>query len=297
VAAVVGLVLVACHDPSAVSVRQELDTVFWKLTAEPRGVTVAMGKTQQISAIPRFVTGESMPNPPRATFRSADSNMVSVDSTGLLLGKIPSQGTRIYVTMQVNGLTHTDTVTVNVSPVEHPIPEFSIQVPSYDSAKVAVGDTKVIFVYGEHGAPMFDLATDFQSSNPLVLQVLPSGPIAVLRAIAPGTSDVIARTTSFGQSFEDTLHVTVTYPIRQTVTVDTAAKKFTTTVHVRTGGTVTWVNNGSLPVDVVFDDPPAPVTGGDIAAFVGAQSRTFATAGTYKYHSTAMQATGQVIVH
>lgn len=51
---------------------------------------------------------------------------------------------------------------------------------------------------------------------------------------------------------------------------------------------VTWVNTSGIFHNVVFDNPPAAVVGGDIGN-MGANataSRTFATAGVYAFHCT-----------
>lgn len=51
---------------------------------------------------------------------------------------------------------------------------------------------------------------------------------------------------------------------------------------------VTWVNTSGIFHNVVFDNPPAAVVGGDLGN-MGANataSRTFATAGVYAFHCT-----------
>jgi plastocyanin len=61
--------------------------------------------------------------------------------------------------------------------------------------------------------------------------------------------------------------------------VDDAFRPAATTVPV--GSAVTWTWNGTQQHNVTFDDGPASATQGS-----GKFVRTFATAGTYKYHCT-----------
>lgn len=52
--------------------------------------------------------------------------------------------------------------------------------------------------------------------------------------------------------------------------------------------TVTWVNSSGIFHNVVFDNPPAAVAGGDLGNMDAnaTASRSFATAGVYAFHCT-----------
>ena len=61
-----------------------------------------------------------------------------------------------------------------------------------------------------------------------------------------------------------------------------------TTATVARNATVTWVNSSGIFHNVVFDNPPAAVVGGDLGNMDAnaTASRSFATAGVYAFHCT-----------
>lgn len=61
-----------------------------------------------------------------------------------------------------------------------------------------------------------------------------------------------------------------------------------TSATVARNTTVTWVNSSGIFHNVVFDNPPATVAGGDLGNMDAnaTASRSFATAGVYAFHCT-----------
>jgi plastocyanin len=67
-----------------------------------------------------------------------------------------------------------------------------------------------------------------------------------------------------------------------------AATFVPTSATVARNATVTWVNSSGIFHNVVFDNPPAAVAGGDLGNMDAntIASRSFATAGVYAFHCT-----------
>jgi plastocyanin len=106
--------------------------------------------------------------------------------------------------------------------------------------------------------------------------------IAVAAACG-GSSDTVVGTGGGGGGggVTPTSCTTGTFCLGATTFVPTSAT-------VARNATVTWVNSSGIIHNVVFDNPPAAVAGGDLGTMDAnaTASRSFATAGVYAFHCT-----------
>lgn len=284
-----------CGHDNSVAARTDPATFFWSLTASDRAVALAVGETLQVSATPRYSSGAAIPDLPAPTFTSQDPGTVSVDANGVIHALNVTGGVQVVASLQSQGITHHDTITVVVTSTATPVATFSIHPP--DSAVVATGN--VLFfnpiIRDADGNDLFGIPVSIQTTDSS--RIGQSFGLWFTQGVGPVS--VIATTNAYGVRLKDSVAYRITYPVFGSVTIDSATSAFTPPgVKIAAYGTVTWTNASSTSASVTFDDP-THVDGGNIATIAPGESasRTFPTAGTYTYHGSTAALGGKVLVY
>lgn len=287
-------------------VRPDLDTLFWSLNVNAKAVTVAVGEQQQLTATPQTVNGVALTGLPRPVWTSSDPTRVTIDSTGLLTGVAETQGTNVIATMTAQGVTYVDTVPVAVTTqravVDHL--EFDVFGPqSISLGGYGVTTFMVVAIDGEgNEIPGVAIATSLVENGIATLYAY-GGP-AQIQANGLGQVHVIATTTSYGATVVDTAVFPIFYTTNGNVQISSnglpgsVQQFYPTSVVIAVGGSVTWNNYGSTPVNITFTSGGDQVVGGDVGEVDpnGAVTRTFPTVGTYPYKDSIGGQTGSVVV-
>jgi len=283
--------------------------LFWALTLDHHAVnlsTTAPYDTLQLTATPRTVTGDTLPDNGTVVYTSSDLSTVRVSQDGLVQAVAPGTGVTLVASLTIGNLTRVDTTFVNVTANATPpvLESLSIHPVPPDSAKRAAalfggGYLWPVATTDASGNPIPDLAVACSSSDPSVA-VVPAS-CGFIQAFRPGHVVLTASTTAYGITKADTLDFTVGQVDAAIVVLATGTPLGTVTV--ATGGTVMWLNQLGEPVDIAFDDttnvaqdPNCQCGSGNIPPFDDARSRLFPVPGTYTYHSSAVLGSGTVIV-
>jgi hypothetical protein len=243
------------------------------------------------------------------TYASSLPASVQVDSvTGLVRALKAASQVQITATLRIGNVVHTNrayvTVTTSASPPV--LTTFSIQPLPPDSTKVGVssGPSKTLAFHAldADDNPISGAMASFISRDSTVATIDPR--YGSIRGLKQGTVTFVGTATVYGVTRTDSVTFTVGRQITGTVAIGAVAPfAFSPTIDtIAVGGTVTWRNVTSTPVDVVFDDP-TNVVGGNIpsvvapfAGYPGTASRKFSAAGSYPYHSVNTGQGGRVEV-
>ncbi|HWZ57800.1 MAG TPA: hypothetical protein VNW46_02400 [Gemmatimonadaceae bacterium] len=255
-----------------------------------------------------------------------------MSASGLVTGLIATAQTSVLATVSIGGVTHADTVLLQVTAAAPPpvLTTFHLLPPGDSVARLSLdrfGVTLVLQALDATGAPIPNPLVHFTSSDPTIAAI---DPIAgIIQPVTPGNVTFYATTTMYGVSKSDSLPFTIGEPTAVLVDVraytPTASRAPVSyfepgTIVIGVGGAVVWTNISGQNADVAFDDStdvqaaavlfygffPIPATGaGNIPPFpsgVGIASRpstrarSFPKPGTYSYHSRLYNTTGTIIV-
>ena len=177
---------------------------------------------------------------------------------------------------------------------------------------------------GAGGVPITNLLIDYRSLDATVASYYRQ----TLILSRPGQVALVASTTAYGVTKADTAVFTVSLPIAQGVEIvqaaDGVASFKPSEIRLRPGGYVLWFNYTANGVDVSFDDPthaveitplcqkfgaafcgtgdipalldPLPSGAGGLGLTVTVTGRQLIAPGVYTYHSSAISASGRIIV-
>jgi hypothetical protein len=310
--------LIACggEDVTAPKPVSDPSQLYWALTLDHHAVNLSIVSpydTLQLTTTPRAATGDALPVSGTVVYTSTDLAHVQVSPTGLVRAVAPGTGFKVIATLAVGNLTRADTAVVNVTADSAPptLASFSIHPLAPDSAKRAALSFYLWPVYATdaNGQPLPDLAMACTSSDPTIVFVVPQ--CGIIIALRPGHVLLAAVTTAFGVTKADTVDLRVGLRLTTTVALGPGNLALGTAT-IATGGAVQWLNQTGQPADVTFDDPtnvtedPACQCGtGNLPPFGNADpndlaanqvSRRFPVAGTYSYHSSAVQGSGTIVV-
>lgn len=173
------------------------------------------------------------------------------------------------------------------------------------------------------GVPITNLVIDYRSLDATVAYYYNSQTLILSQ---PGQVALVASTTAYGVTKADTAVFTVSLPIAQGVQIvqaaDGVASFKPSEIRLRPGGYVFWFNGTANGVDVSFDDPthaveitplcqkfgaafcgtgdiPAsldPLPSGTAGLGLTVRGRQLIAPGVYTYHSSAISASGRIIV-
>lgn len=265
---------------------------YWALDLSQHAVnlsTQAPYNTLQLTATPLTVSGTPLPGPAGAVQYQGHDSTVTVDATGRLTAHFDTQGqpTLVAATLTVQGVTHVDTVRIQVTDTipQHGLATFSMQPAPDDSAKRA-------FDWLQHNSLIWSVvATDagsdtictragfasqcalqvaYSSSDPTVAMI-DSTTGLVLFSRKLGTVVFRAETWAYGVAKRDSVRFTVGYRINADlnyqpneangITVSTvgvrgalrASFDFPSPLVLGVGALVVFRNQSMHPLDVVFD--------------------------------------------
>lgn len=289
-------VTAACGSDRATATSHDPAHLYWSLVASDRAAVMAVGQTLHLSATPRYYSGEAIPDLPAVSFQSQDPGKVSVDSDGTVHALDLTGGVQVVASLQSQGITHTDTTMVAVTPAATTIATFSIHPVPPDSAVLPTGSLLFInpIIRDVDGNDVFGIPVSIQTSDTVHVSM----GFGLVFTQGAGLVSVIATTNAYGARLKDSVVYRITYPPMGSVTVDSATSAFNPSgVKIAAVGTVTWFNASLTPASVTFDDP-TNVAGGNIVTIAPGESvsRQFPVAGTYTYHGSTPNLSGQVIV-
>ena len=286
--------------------------------------------TAQLQTTPLNAIGNPLANLGLLTYSTPDS-AISVSAAGLVTAHSATNGVfaHVIVRLTAEGETLVDTISVTVDTVHHPLQIFSIQPRSdgIDSAKIAV-DVPFRLNHFNHTIPIYiadlqndtlcdasnvcGLAVKWTSSDSTVASIDSGGYVTPLRV---GRVVFMATSFTYGRLWQNSLPFTIGYPILANGNiVNVLPGNSTTTQHqkytfwppiltIGVGGAVEIDNySTTLPNDVIFDDSTAVVgwfggpSGNIPADTTDPRRRVFPTAGTYRYHSNILGASGTIVV-
>jgi hypothetical protein len=267
---------------------------FWAIQLNQHALNLALTHpydTAQLTVVPVNAVGTqlSVVGPAKPKYVAADST-VSVDSTGLVTARFLTQGnptTNVIVSLQLQGVTLTDTVLIQVTPLPaSPLATFSMQPAPNDSAKRAV-DFNFLYSGNTDGAGTFPwpvTATDgtnstvcngnscpvlvyYSSSNPSVATIDRS--TGMVSEKDTGHVFFKARTLAYGKVMQDSVAFTIGYSLTPIVLGSTLmvmgvltllTTAFPKKLILGVGAVVTFCNVGPYQSGFVFNGPAAPDT-------------------------------------
>lgn len=287
----------ACAGDSVTDPAVESFRAFFGLTVAPKGVSIAVGGTQQLTVIPRDSLGQPLEGLPAPVFVSADTTKVAVSTSGLARG-IAVGSSSVIARVQSDNLTYADTLTVTVTSTAKVLTTFTVS-PRSATVAAGSGQTLTFIATDPAGARILGLGAPFYTSlDPTRATVRASR----VTAVSPGETRIAATITVNGVTKVDTVGITVTNPLTATVFMfsNQAGPVFSPPiVSIAPGGRVTWSNNSGITHDATFAS--AKPLEGDVPAmisFSAGVTRTFPASGTYVYICSihGSSETGKVIV-
>jgi trimeric autotransporter adhesin len=240
------------------------------VTVTPSPATVVLGKTVQLIATVKDTNGTIVTDRP-VTWTSANTNVATVDATGLVKGI--GTGT-VTITAKSETKSGTSSVTVTLAPVA------SVTLtPAVDTVPQNQSTTFTVVLKDADGNVLTGRVINWSSSNTSVATV--SGGVAT--GVAIGTATITA--TSEGQSGSATL-VVIQVPVAS-VTVSPASasikvndtKQFTATArdangNVLTGRTFTWASSDPTIATVTQSGLAKGVNSGTVTITATAEGKS-----------------------
>jgi hypothetical protein len=292
--------------------------LYWALALDTHAVnlsTTVPYDTLRLAAHPRDAAGNALPDAGNVVvYTSSDVSTVQVTPSGVVRAIAPNTGITVVATLTIGNVTHGDTAFVNVTADQAPptLARVSIHPVPPDSAKRAA-DSQMPYTWpvsatDPSGNPIPNLVFACTSSDSTIASV-PSSCGYVL-GLRPGRVRLTASTTAYGVAMADTLDFTVGRPLTVVAGLR-AGMTALGSVTVATGGVVRFWDFTGRPVDITFadttnvaEDPWCQCGSGNIPPFgitdpfnlADIRSRRFPVPGTYPYHSTALHASGTIIV-
>lgn len=293
---------------------------FYSLSVQPRGITVAVGGTQQLTVVPLNGANAPLSVSSSPVLTSTDTTLATVSASGLLTGVRPSpDGSPVLIvtTLQASGVTRADTEYVAVTADAHTITSFSLQ-QSTSTVVNAEGSFQIVpTVVDASDDTLTNLSIQY-SGDPRKVFVSPVPQGALFFDDMPGPVWVYGTTTSYGKTFRDSVLFTVInlasheYDFRTTGSTLLLQGQYQS-IALAPQGTLTYCNNDpTITLTITFSDPSAALSfqGGDsgnIAPFTGSffggflcQTREFDTPGNYTWttvNNPGGDYSGRIVVH
>ncbi len=259
--------LQGCGDPSEpTTFLQTPRDLFSSLKLNYRAINLAMVApydTVTLVATPRNALGEVLVDAPVSEFKS-ESDRIIVLPNGVIkgIGQTSANGSRIFVTMTVNGVTLSDTARIVVTNVPVPpiLKSFSMQLPTGDSAFMAaphlydnVSKKIMARALDSSGVQIPRTIVYYQTENQDVGAFSDDWNPAFL-GYSRGETMLYTSAMVYGIPMHDSLLMTVTDRRVQVLYIkDGLSVQRETTIAA--GGGVFWLNFTNDSLDIVFDDP------------------------------------------
>lgn len=293
----IGCLLGCSNDAAGPTLRKD---VMWSLSVGPPAVSLAVNETYQLPVRPLDYNGQLIDQDVAVTYVSADTQIVVVDSSGLVraIRKSDGQGRSIAINVRAGLVTKRANVWFGVT-------ETAVDVDSL-SLKPAVGEP--VMYYGTFAtvrARAFD-SGGIEVPNVFSLVEFDAGQ-NTLFLFNPGAGMVIpqgfwsgwahASVLVNGRLLTDSVKYRIGHRKNVDVTVSTDAGGklitqlgyYTTNIYIAPNGQANFVNNSATPIDITFERPDdvkgslAGASGGNIVALApkGRTSRWFPAVGDY----------------
>ena len=287
VVSVLGGGVVGCSGDSANGPAAALDAgqAYWALQFTQHAIIVALHDTVRLTAVPVNAMGAALSRLGRVTYTPADSS-VTVDTTGLVTARYvtPELGTQVIAKLQDprQRLTHTDTVTIQVTRTPGALGSYQLQPAPGDSAKRAIDFTDD-FTGNPTQFSWAVRATDaggdtvcsasgctipvyYTSSNPTIADI--NHTTGLVSAFDTGRVVFRASTLVDGRVEHDSVVFTVGYALNELLVIQNTVNATTGQVSggpvlfgvppqliMGVGAIVTFTNRTFTPIDIVFDHP------------------------------------------
>lgn len=270
---------------------------FFGVAMAPKGVSIALGATQQLIVTPRDTLGQPLVGLPAPVFVSSDSTKVSVSSSGVATGRAVGSST-IIARVQSDNLTYADTSTITVTSTAKTLATFAVS-PRTATVPAGSGQTLTFVANDPTGTRILGLGAPFYTSLAPTRATVRGSRVT---GVSPGEARIAATITVNGVTMVDTIGITVTNPLTATVFMlsNQAGSVFLPPiVTIAPGGRVMWSNNSGITHDVKFTGT-APLLGDipPMETYSAAVARTFPTVGSYVYICSlhGVKETGKIVV-
>jgi hypothetical protein len=251
----------ACGNDPTRAAPVDVDKIIWSLRSAPRGaVVLAVGDTIQLDV--HAINIDQTPVPiDRGTiiYSTANPSYVTVSPTGLVravMATPPSTRIAIVASYMADNIVRADTAIVAVTPTRLTIDSITFTV---DSARVPFW--RAFFpnpmAWGG-GVPLPDVYIGFRARDPSVWANPVQGYATFYVA---GQQWLYASTNAYGQTYSDSLLVTVLSWASQSLSVSSdatgniLASGANVDTYIQPCGTISWTNRTSVLVDITFDKP------------------------------------------
>jgi len=297
--------LAACgNEPPSVA-PIAVDKVVAKVWTTERGITMAVGDSYQLHASAIGLNGQSIPVDTGTAgfqFSTADTSYIHIASDGTIQAIKETDAfspARVVVSLRAGGANRADSIYVVVTATRQQVAAVNIHPAPGDSTRAAVYSaiflTPSALDSSGNAVPGIYVAV---WSNPE--QVLIDPFYYLMFTFVPGKQWVYASATAYGQTYRDSVQYEFLYPASSDLYIGPAVSGTGIAlspavegraVIVQPCGVVTWYNNTSDALDLVFDDPsktgvctPGDATGNALNIAPGASvSRKVPAVGTLNY--------------
>jgi len=279
-----------CSGDSPVALAAEDRNTLWAVRYEVGAATVALGGTQQLTAVPLRVDGSVAATGVSAVqYVSLDTSKVTVTPDGVVRGvAVTTSGVAVVASAtSAAGVTVADTALVGVMATARSFKSLSVLPLFGDTAKVEIGQYGAVNVVAmdSNDVRIFGMTVRYKLAGPAFVKLYGASPYG----LALGTTKLVVETIGFGVARSDTLDLVVTNPMFAAVycygnSYPGVPPFYNVETFVGAGGTVNFINYGFAPTAVTFDNPADVPDGNfELPNYGDAASRTFPAVGTYKF--------------
>lgn len=281
VTSTVALAALGCtHPDGAVAPSTDAHALFSQLTVRERALNLSTtGPSDTVRLHVSAVFADDTPVPDAIVYTPGDST-ITVDADGLVHAKfVTTNEAKIGIAVTHAGLTRRDSVRVQVRDADPAATASAVvirfpngaapRVPIFDVFGSPGRQSLTIAALDQQGNALPDVLVDAHSSDTSIVRLDQSG---ILVPVMPGRATLHASTVAHGTLISDSVVVTVTGSLSATFevlsprmyTISDSGIRFRSApwsfaynndhIQVASGVIVTWVNAGTTPVAVVFDD-------------------------------------------
>jgi hypothetical protein len=270
--------LVACSDPTD-PIPMNLADQLWDVRIESKAITmstVAPYDTITLRTIAFNGFGDTITEGLEVQYYPVSDTSMRISDDGVLKVRMPTnaQGTKIVSRVTYKNVTRTDTalvvVTTNATP-PYPLDTIVLDaidgltgeptqaiLPIYSIVSVPIAIVSRVL---SNGIPVASVPLSYVSSDESILLVGPwtGEPMAKLA----GQARILATTTWYGKTYRTALDVRVVGPLFGEFRIQERIPRGSDTavfvvspgsVEVEPGAAISWINESSRPVEIIFDD-------------------------------------------
>lgn len=250
--------------------RIESDAIYWQLSINYQAINLSVApphNTVQLHAIPKNAHGVTLPDwDGVVTWQVLDTAKLRIDSTGNLVALGTGSSMRVIATLQIEGVTHTDTALVKVTATAptSPLQSLSIDPPGGEYT-FAQGESQSIrpVANSELNGRITNLQIAYLSLDSTLATVKSSGTTnAIIQGRNTGKVTIVANTYAYGVYANDSVTCNVTiYKLRMfDIVLKDRIMVYPDSIVIGAGGTVMLRDRdgrwGKSPApSVIFEQP------------------------------------------